>query len=106
MNNKVDVFDELDAPETLSEEPPESDSDRAESGIDIVDSITRAALERRTDFIRYGVRSLSKAVGSHHRVRRRKPQFGGAFLAAPLRAPFYPDPSARTRTASTSHGAP
>jgi hypothetical protein len=66
VNNKVDVFDELDAAETLSEEPPESDSDRAESGIDIVDSIERAAFKRRTDFIRYGVRAPSKTIGSHH----------------------------------------
>ena len=66
MNNKVDVFDELDVSETLSDEPPEPGSERTESGIDIVDSINRAAFKRRTDFIRYGVRSPSKSIGSHH----------------------------------------
>lgn len=66
MNNKVDVFEELEVTGTFPDEASESGLQRAASGIDIVDSITRAALERRTDFIRYGVRSLSKAVGSHH----------------------------------------
>ena len=66
VNNKADVFDELDVVETLSVDPPEPDSERAASGIDIVDSISRAAFKRRIDFIRYGVRVPSKSIGSHH----------------------------------------
>ena len=66
VNNKVDVFDELEVPEAFSDESSETDSQRAASGVDIVDSINRAAFKRRADFNRSGFRSPSKIAGSHH----------------------------------------
>jgi len=66
VNNKVDVFDEPEVPEAFSDESSEPDSERAASGVDIVDSINRAAFRRRADFNRSGFRSPSKSSVSHH----------------------------------------
>ena len=66
MNNKVDAFDELDASEILSETSPATDSERTATGLDIVDSINRAAFRRRTEFNQSGIRSPSGAAGAGH----------------------------------------
>jgi hypothetical protein len=52
VNNKEDVFDELDALKMHSEAPSSEESDSVMSTIDLVDNINRAAFRRRLDYDR------------------------------------------------------
>ena len=66
VNNKADVIDDLEVPETFSDTSPAAETQRIASGVDIVDCINRAAFRRRTTFDPSGMRCSSKTVGSHH----------------------------------------
>lgn len=66
MNNKVDVIDEPEESDTFSEASSAAEKQRCTSGLDIADSIDRAAFRRRADYNPAGIRHASKAAGSHH----------------------------------------
>jgi len=66
VNHKADVIDELEVSETFSEALPEAETHRIATGVDIVDSINRAAFKRRMNFDPCGTHYSNKAAGSHH----------------------------------------